>query len=64
MVQEPGPGLESMKEAEEWEFSVTQGKPHTGMEGTLRRCMPCFIPPKNNNLAHLIIKTSNKRMHF
>lgn len=35
--QEPGPDLESVKEAEEWELTVHQGKTHTGMEGTLRR---------------------------
>lgn len=62
--QEPGPDPELMKEAEEREITVTQGKTHTGMEGTLRRCMPCFIHPKTNNLSHLSIKTSNKRKNF
>lgn len=62
--QEPGQDLESMKEAEEWELTVTKGKTHTGMEGTLRRCMSCFIHPKNNNLSHLSVKTSNKRKNF
>lgn len=60
--QEPDPDLDLMKEAEVWELTVSQKKTHTGMEGTLRRCLSCFIHPKN--LSHFSIKTSNKMMIF